>query len=230
MPSTSTRCHTEKIAVTALSLLSSSATDKERIAYIKRHVESMTACGRRSLQHAWLVGRELIYTKEKQPDLSGYEWHKFVQRHFTIGERGEFDLMRLHRSFRTLRSIPQGVETVSGAIAALRVKREVEDAEASTGRKPSSSRKDSSSGERHPRSKAEAAPVNHPTATVHAPSVALSASPQVRMQLIAMQQELREIANKDMAAFRKVRAIVRESHARVCRASTRKSSKVRRAG
>ena len=225
MPSTTTRCQTERIAVSALSLLSSSATDKERIAYIKRHVESMTACGRRSLQHAWLVGRELIYTKEKQPDLSGYEWHKFVQRHFNIGERWAFDLMRLHRSFRTLRSIPQGVETVSGAIAALRVKREVEDAEASTGRTPSSSRKDSSSGERDTGSKAEAA-----AATVHAPSVALSASPQVRMHLIAMQQELREIASMDMAAFRKVRAIVRESHTRVCRASTRKSAQTRRAG
>ncbi len=226
MPSTATRCHTERIAVTALSLLSSSATEKQRIAYIERHVESMTACGRRSLQHAWLVGRELTYIREKLPDLSGHEWHKFVKRHFNIGERWAFDLMRLHRSFRTLRSIPSGLDTVSGAIAALRVHREVRGAEASaTGRSPSSSSKDSSSGERDTRSKADAV-----TATVHAPPVALSASPQVRMQLIAMQQELREIASMDMAAFRKVRAIVRESHTRVCRASTRKSSKARRAG
>ena len=37
------------------------------IAFIKCHLDAMERCGRRTIQHGWLVGRELLYIHENRP-------------------------------------------------------------------------------------------------------------------------------------------------------------------
>ena len=98
----------ERLEVPPLNILPSSATEKQRIEFVRKHLDAMVSCGRRSLQHAWLVGRELDYIRKKRAELKGRQWHRFVQTEFKIGERQAFDLMRVFRSFPGLRSLPKG--------------------------------------------------------------------------------------------------------------------------
>ena len=84
---TPSRGATEGIRVPPLTILSSSATEAQRVRFIRSHLVAMAACGHRSLQHAWLVGRELDFVKGKRTALRGPRWHRFVKAEFKIGER-----------------------------------------------------------------------------------------------------------------------------------------------
>ena len=65
------RAATEALTIPTLRILSSAANEKERIAFVKQHIRAIEMCGRRTIQHAWLVGRELAYIKEQRADLRG---------------------------------------------------------------------------------------------------------------------------------------------------------------
>lgn len=126
------RAATETLTIPTLRILSSAANEKERIAFVKQHIRAIEMCGRRTIQHAWLVGRELAYIKEQRADLRGRAWVAFTKKHFDLGEIQSFNLMRVSKGCPLLKSLPSGIESVRGAIAALQVRKEIERAEGRT--------------------------------------------------------------------------------------------------
>ena len=97
------RAATETLTIPALRILSSSATEKERVAFIKQHIRAIELCGRRTIQHAWLVGRELApacgavsgrrFCEQPGPSCtvgvaSGCEHHE-LPRQALVGNRSE---------------------------------------------------------------------------------------------------------------------------------------------
>ena len=224
MPSSTAirRAATETLTIPTLRILSSAATEKERIAFVKHHIEAIEQCGRRTIQHAWLVGRELLYIKEQRADLRGRAWVVFIKKHFGLGERQAYDIMRVNRAFPSFKAFPKGIESVRGAIAHLQAKQEVDEAEnRANGRSRASGRQTGYTNEReselHGSSEAE----------FYRPSAALPSSARTRDQLRTAQQQLAEIAASDAAVFKKVRAIIQQQHARIRVSAKRKTAKKR---
>ena len=205
------RAVSEKLEVPTLSILSSGASHNERIAYIRTHIRAMETCGRRGIAHAWVAGREILYLRETKPDLHGKAWDKFLKEHFGIGDRHARDIIRLHRVFPALKSLPKGVDSIRGAIAHLRDEAEtrnaVRHAVDSKGTEP---KKADSSVE----------------VEFYAPQVGLPSS--IRAKLLAIHQELVVIAATDRAAFSKIRDYIHKQHERAERKTARKEGKARR--
>ncbi len=212
MPATSNvqRTGNEAIEVPPLRLLSSSATDVERIAFIKCHLDAMERCGRRTIQHAWLVGRELVYIHEKRVDLRGRAWIAFIKKHFDLGETQAFGVMRISRAFPTLRSIPAGIDSIRGAIAHLQARREVEDAESRVRERSRDSGRSAARDDTR-----ESGPLGSPGEVESFQPSALPTSARTCAQLRTAQRQLAEIAAGDATAFRKVRDLIRRQHALV---------------
>ena len=209
MPAISTvqRTGNEAIAVPALRLLSSSALEAERIAFIKCHLDAMERCGRRTIQHGWLVGRELLYIHENRPDLRGRTWIAFIKTNFGLGETQAFGLMRISRAFPTLRSIPAGIDSIRGAIAHLQARREVEEAESRVRERPRDFGRWAARGDAR-----EAGPPRSPG---EVESFRPSALPTSAPRALRARCALAEIAASDATAFGKVRDLIRRQHARV---------------
>ncbi len=208
------RAKSDSLEVPALRILSSAATEKERIAFVKQHIRAIEICGRRTIQHAWLVGRELAYIKEQRADLRGRAWVVFTKKHFDLAETQSFNLMRVSKGYPSLKSLPKGIESVRGAIADLQVRKEIEQAEG---------RAKGVSNARH--TSTEYADVRE-TETFR-PSAALPTSARARAQLRTAQQQLAEIAASDATAFKKVRTVIQQQHARIQASAKRKTSKKR---
>lgn len=208
------RAATETLTIPTLRILSSAATEKERIAFVKQHIQAIEMCGRRTIQHAWLVGRELAYIKEQRADLRGRAWVAFTKKHFDLGETQSFNLMRVSKGYPSLKSLPKGIESVRGAIADLQVRKEIEQAE---GRAAGISNACRTSPECADVSETE----------TYRPSTALPTSARTRDRLRTAQQQLAEIAAGDAAAFAKVRAIIKQHHARMQASAKRKTAKKR---
>lgn len=217
----------ERLDVPPLTILSSSATEKQRIEFVRKHLDAMVSCGRlRSLQHAWLVGRELDYIRKKQVELKGRHWHRFVQTEFKIGERQAFDLMRVFRSFPGLRSLPKGIDSIRGAITFLQVQAQINEAEnRGSGTRPASAPDDGAPEWEHSEDASHTEGTHSETATtlVDEPLCVLPASARVRDELRTMQQRLVAIAAADRTAFRVVKEFVRQQHARVCNGKSPKA-------
>ena len=215
----SKRLSTENIEVPTLNILSSSATEEDRIQFIRRHLDAMALCGRRSLQHAWLVGRELDWLKEKRVDLRGDAWLRFIRTEFKLGERQSYDLLRLHRGLPSIRSVPKGIESIRGAIHWLQAEAEAKDAE----RRGPSGRSASASDDGAPQwecdddtsDENDVASASGATQT-YEPLAALPSSPRIREELRMLQQKLVQLAKADKAAFNRVKQFVTQQHARVC--------------
>ena len=209
----------ERLEVPPLNILSSSATEKQRIEFVRKHLDAMVSCGQRSLQHAWLVGRELDYIREKRAELKGRQWHRFVQTEFKIGERQAFDLMRVFRSFPGLRSLPKGIDSIRGSITYLQVQAQINEAENRGSAARTASASDDGTPEWEHGEDASGTDGTHSetaTTLVDEPLCVLPGSARVREELRTMQQRLVQIAAADRAAFRKVKEFVRQQHARVC--------------
>jgi len=222
MPETNVvrRADSKALKVPALRILSSSATETERVAFIKHHIRAIELCGRRTIQHAWLVGRELLYIKEQRADLRGRAWIAFIKEHFDLGERQAYDIMRVNRAFPSLRAFPKGIDSVRGAIAHLQAKQEVEKAEnLAEGRSCASHWLTGYATER------ENEPCRSSESQFYRPSGALPSSARTRDQLRAAQQQLAEIAAGDVAMFREVREVICKHHAQMQRTARRKISK-----
>ncbi len=229
---TSRRCVTEGIQVPALRILSSSATEVQRVRFIRSHLAAMAACGRRSLQHAWLVGRELDFVKEKQAALRGPRWHRFVKAEFKIGERQAYDLLRVYRSFPGLRSLPRDVDSIRGAITYLQIRAQINEAEKRGRAGQSTSAADDGAPQwecdddarrtSSPRGTTATTGIDEPSCDGRA-ALRSPASARTRAELRTIQQKLVEIANADRAAFRRVREFVTQQHARVCGAGSARS-------
>jgi len=196
------RAATETLTIPTLRILSSAASQKERIAFVKQHIRAIGVCGRRTIQHAWLVGRELAYIKEQRADLRGRAWVAFTKKHFDLGETQSFNLIRVSKGYPSLKSLPKGIESVRGAIADLQVRKEIESAE---GRAKRVSNACCTSTAYADVSETE----------TYRPSAALPTSARTRDQLRTAQQQLAEIAASDAAAFAKVRAVIQKQHARI---------------
>lgn len=216
MPATNVvrRAATEALEVPALRILSSSVTEAERIAFIKKHIRAIELVGRRTIQHSWLAGRELLYFKEQRADLRGRAWVAFLKKNFALGERQAFDIMRVHRAFPSMNSLPKGIESVRGAIAHLQAHQEVEQAEGRTAGRPRACRRSTVYAGVH-------------ETESYQPFAALPSSARTREQLRTAQQQLAEIAASDAAAFRRVRDVIRRQHARIRSKSIRTSTKNR---
>ncbi|MCH7704863.1 MAG: hypothetical protein IIB61_07110 [Planctomycetes bacterium] len=222
---TSRRSVTEGIQIPGLRILSSSATEAQRVKFIRSHLVAMAACGRRSLQHAWLVGRELDFVKEKRAVLRGPCWHRFVKSEFRIGERQAYDLLRVYRSFPSLRSLPRDVDSIRGAITYLQIRAQLNEAEkrGRVGRSVSAADDGTPQWECNDGARIANSPRGATTTGIDDPSCTRPASARTRAELRTIQQKLVEIANADNVAFRRVREFVIQQHARVCRSGTTRS-------
>lgn len=204
MPSTRSaisRVKSETVELPALNILSSAATEAERIRYVVRHIKAMTLCGRKTLQFAWLVGRELVYLKEARPDLCGRAWDRFLKRNIGIGERQAYDIMRVHRAYPTVRSLPEDIYSVRGAIEHLKTQKDIGKAE---GRAANGG---AGSGSAVGHSCSSSTEVQ-----VHPAQIGLPSSARTRAELRAVHQQIAEIALMDAAAFKKVRDFIRKQH------------------
>ena len=208
------RAATETLTIPMLRILSSAATEKERIAFVKEHIRAIEVCGRRTIQHAWLVGRELGYIKEQRADLRGQAWVAFTKKHFDLGETQSFNLMRVSKGYPSLKSLPKGIESVRGAIADLQVRKEIEQAEGRAAGISNACRRSTGYADV---SETE----------TYRPSVALPTSARTRDQLRTAQQQLAEIAASDAVAFAKVRAVIKQHYARMQASAKRKTAKKR---
>ncbi len=205
------RVVSEKLEVPTLSILSSGASHNERIAYIRKHIHAMETCGRRGIAHAWVAGREIQYLRQTKPDLHGRAWERFLKKHFGIGDRHARDIIRLHRAFPTLKSLPKGVDSIRGAIAHLRDEAEMRDAV----------RHAVNSKGSEPKTADSAVEVEF-----YPPQVGLPSA--IRAKLLAIHQELLVIAATDRAAFSQIRDYIRKQHERAKRKTARKEGKARR--
>ena len=228
---TPSRGATEGIRVPPLTILSSSATEAQRVRFIRSHLVAMAACGHRSLQHAWLVGRELDFVKEKRTALRGPRWHRFVKAEFKIGERQAYDLMRVYRAFPGLHSLPRDVDSIRGAITYLQVRAQIDEAEkrGRAGRSASAAADDGAPQwecdddarrTNSPRDTTAATEIDEPSCNGRA-ALRSPASARARAELRTIQQKLVEIADADEAALRRVGKFVTRQHARVCGGSGR---------
>ena len=214
----------ERIEVPALTILSSSVSDKQRLQFIRQHLDAMTLCGRRSLQHAWLVGRELDYFKDKRVDLRGGSWHRFVKAESKIGQRQAYNLIRVFHSFPSLRSLPKGMDSISGAITYLQVRAQINEAEnRGIAARTASASDDGTPEWEHSEESSTEGTHSGATTLVDEPLCVLPGSARVREELRTMQQRLVAIAAADRAAFRKVKEFVRQQHARVCNGKSPKA-------
>ncbi len=222
MPATNIvrRAATEALEVPALRILSSNVTEAERIAFIKKHIRAIELVGRRTIQHAWLVGRELLYIKDQRADLRGRVWVAFLKKNFALGETQAFNLMRVNRAFPSLRSLPKGIESVRGAIAHLQARQEIEEAEGRAAGRPRACRRSTGCAETHDTGSSD-------ETEFYRPSSAIPSSARTREQLRTAQQQLAEIAASDAGAFERVRTIIRQQHARIRSKSKRTSTKRR---
>lgn len=217
------RAKSDSLEVPALRLLSSSVAETERVAFIKSHIRAIELCGRRTIHHAWLAGRELIFIKEQRADLRGRAWVAFIKKHFDLGERQAYDIMRVNRAFPSLKAFPKGIESVRGAISHLQANQEVDEAtKLADGRTRESRRQAGSANEHESKSSGSCS-----EAEFHRPSAALPTSIRTRDQLRTAQQQLAEIAASDAAAFRSVRTVIQKQHARIRFSAKRKTSKKR---
>jgi hypothetical protein len=214
------RPKSESLVVPALRILSSSVAETERVAFIKSHIRAIELCGRRTIHHAWLAGRELIYIKEQRADLRGRAWVAFIKKHFDLGERQAYDIMRVNRAFPSLKAFPKGIESVRGAISHLQANQEVDEAtKRADGRTRESRILTNCNRQLETETLSEV--------EVYRPSAALPASARTRDQLRTAQKQLAEIAASDAAAFKKVRAVIQQQHARIQASAKRKTSKKR---
>ncbi len=207
------RAVSEKLEVPTLSILSSGASHNERIAYIRKHIQAMETCGRRGIAHAWVAGREIQYLRQRMPDLHGRAWDKFLKKHFGIGDRHARDIIRLHRAFPTLKSLPKGVDSIRGAIAHLRDEAETRDAVRHAVNSKGSEPKTADSSVE---------------VEFYPPQVGLPSSSRIRAELRAIHQELQVIAATDRAAFSQIRDYIHKQHERAKRKTACKEGKARR--
>ncbi len=217
------RSKSDSLEVPALRILSSSVAETERVAFIKSHIRAIELCGRRTIHHAWLAGRELIYIKEQRADLRGRAWVAFIKKHFDLGERQAYDIMRVNRAFPSLKAFPKGIESVRGAISHLQANQEVDEAtQRADGRTRDSHRQNGRASEHESESNGSCG-----EAEFYRPSAALPTSARTRDQLRTAQQQLAEIAASDAAAFAKVRAVIQQQYARIRASAKRKTAKKR---
>ena len=217
------RAKSDSLEVPALRILSSSVAETERVAFIKSHIRAIEICGRRTIHHAWLAGRELIYIKEQRADLRGRAWVAFIKKHFDLGERQAYDIMRVNRAFPSLKAFPKGIESVRGAISHLQANQEVDEATKRADGRTRESRKQAVYASDHDNESSGSCG----EVEVFRPSAALPTSARARDQLRTAQQQLAEIAASDAAAFKKVRAVIQQQHARIQASAKRKTSKKR---
>jgi hypothetical protein len=220
----------DRIEMPGLTLLPARASQNERVGYIRTHTRAMQACGRRTLQHAWLVGHEVAKLKQIRKDLMGARWDRYLRDEFDFGDRQASTLMRLARSFPTCRSLPPDIRSIRGAIESLRLKRECDTAEAQarSGSKygralpAKTGKRNGETGDAWENSSDESwEGMSHV-----APSTPIPSS--VRAELQAITRDLWEIARADRAALRKVREFVRKQ--RRIASGTGKRASAKRAG
>ena len=217
------RAATETLKIPALRLLSSSASEAERIAFVKQHIRAIELCGRRTIHHAWLVGRELLYIKEQRVDLRGRAWVAFIKKHFDLGERQAYDIMRVNRAFPSLKAFPKGIESVRGAISHLQAHQEVDEATRRADGRTRESRRQAGYTSEHESGQSRSCS----EVEFYRPSTALPTSARTRDQLRSAQQQLAEIAASDTAAFRRVRTVIHRQHARIQASARPKTAKKR---
>ena len=223
----------DRIEMPGLTHLSAKASGNERVAYIRTHARAMQACGRRTLQHAWLVGLELAKLKKVRMDLTGARWDRYLRKTFDFGERQSSTLMRLAKSFPTCRSLPPDINSIRGAIESLRINRECDAVEARPrtnsirgGARATGERVGDSTGWPSGVSKA---PVDEPlSATFAAPSNPIP--PAVRRELQAVTKDLWELARTDRAALKRVRVFVTKQCRGAAGKAKRPNASRRRAG
>ncbi len=214
----------DRIEMPGLTRLSARADEDERVGYIRTHAHAMQACGRRTLQHAWLVGRELATLKTIRRDLTGSRWDRYLQDTFDFGERQSSTLMRLAKSFPTCGSLPPDINSIRGAIESLRINRECDAAEARSrsdgvrgGARASDERE---RGSADGTSDAWMAPDEEScAATFAAPPTPIP--PEVRRELQAVTKDLWELARTDRAGLKRVRVFVSKQ----CRAAAGKAKR-----
>jgi len=217
------RLKNDSLEVPALRILSSSVAETERVAFIKSHIRAIELCGRRTIHHAWLAGRELIYIKEQRADLRGRAWVAFIKKHFNLGERQAYDIMRVNRAFPSLKAFPKGIESVRGAISHLQANQEVDEATKRADGRRRESRIQMNCNQQLETVRSESSG----EVEFYRPSGALPTSARTRDQLRTAQQQLAEIAASDAAAFAKVRAVIQKQHARIRSTAKRKASQKR---
>ena len=203
----------DRIQMPGLTRLPARASENERVGYIRTHAQAMQVCGRRTLQHAWLVGAELAKLKRIRRDLTGARWDRYLRDTFEFGERQSSTLMRLAKSFPTCGALPPDVNSIRGAIESLRINRECEAAE-------SRSRSDRARGSAGRTSDAWTGPGDGSNAATFA-SPSTPIPPAVRRELQAVTQDLWEIARTDRAALKRVAILVRKQ----CRAASGKAKR-----
>ncbi len=222
----------DRIEMPGLTLLPARASENERVGYIRTHTRAMQACGRRTLQHAWLVGHEVAKLKQIRKDLMGARWDRYLRDAFDFGDRQASTLMRLARSFPTCRSLPPDIRSIRGAIESLRLKRECDTAEAQARSGPKygsalSTEKRTRNGETGASDAWDNSSDESWAGMSHvAPSTPIPSS--VRAELQAITRDLWEIARTDRAALRKVRDFVRKQR-RIASGKGKRAS-ARRAG
>lgn len=214
----------DRIEMPRLTPLSAKASGTERVVYIRTHARAMQACGRRTLQHAWLVGVELAKLKKVRMDLTGTRWDRYLRKTFDFGERQSSTLMRLAKSFPTCGSLPPDINSIRGAIESLRINRECDAAEARPrsdsmrgGARAMGERAHDSAG--WPSGVSTASGDEPLAATFAAPSTPISAA--VRRELQAVTKDLWELARTDRAALKRVRVFVSKQ----CRAAAGKAKR-----
>ncbi len=203
----------DRIEMPGLTLLPARASENERVGYIRTHTRAMQACGRRTLQHAWLVGHAVAKLKQIRKDLMGARWDRYLRDAFDFGDRQASTLMRLARSFPTCRSLPPDIRSIRGAIESLRLKRECDTAEGNVRSGSKYGRALSAkTGKRNGETGTDAAWENLSEESCAGMSVVAPSTPipsSVRAELQAITRDLWEIARVDRTALRKVREFVR---------------------
>ena len=194
----------EKVELAKLAPLPAGATNAEREAYIKAHHDSSVHCKERHLVGAWYIGRELPRLKATLR-LEGPRWNAFCEERFDFGDRQARDYIKIAETFPTkadLTRLLKTADSIRQAIALAKEEEEKKEAVRSHG--------DTDAGRatrRQPKQNRRAGSAD--------PVMPLPLADGIRAELRDAGQTLRQIAEIDETAFRRLLKLIQKEFRRV---------------
>ena len=203
----------EKVELAKLAPLPAGATNAEREAYIKALHDSLLLCKGRHLECAWYIGRELPRLKEKLR-LEGERWNEFCDEAFKIGDRQARAYIKIAANFPTTADLTRLLKNADSIRQAVALATEEEEKKQAT-RSLGDTGRGCESGNLNAGRATRRQPKQNRRAGSADPVTPLPLADDIRAELRDAGQALRQIAEIDETAFRRLLRLIQKEFRRV---------------
>jgi hypothetical protein len=198
----------EKVELAKLAPLPAGATNAEREAYVKAHHDSSVHCKERHLVGAWYIGRELPRLKATLR-LEGPRWNAFCEERFDFGDRQARDYIKIAEHFSSkadLTRLLKNADSIRQAVALATEEEEKKQATRSLG----DTGRGCESGHLNAGRATRRQPKQNRRAGSADPVTPLPLADGIRAELRDAGQALRQIAEIDETAFRRLLKLIQK--------------------